>query len=186
MHKDATKALVLAAGVGTRLDPLTKSVPKPLVPVANRPVMEHVLRLLKRHGVNEVAANLHYMADKMPEYFNGVKDLGQKLHFVHEKELSGDAGGMRACKKFLKDSTFVVLMGDIITDIDITYIVQKHKRSGAIASIALKTVEDVQHFGVAKLDRDGRIIQFQEKPKLEEAISNLASTGIYVFEPGNL
>jgi mannose-1-phosphate guanylyltransferase len=183
MHKSATKALVLAAGVGTRLDPLTKSVPKPLVPVGNRPVMEHVLRLLKRHNITDVAANLHYLADTIPAYFDGRSDLGQKLHFVKEEILSGDAGGMRACKQYLQGSTFVVMMGDIITDIDLSFVIARHKRSGAIASIALKSVEDVQHFGVAKLDKNGRIEQFQEKPKAEEAISNLASTGIYVFEP---
>jgi mannose-1-phosphate guanylyltransferase len=182
-RNSATKALVLAAGVGTRLDPLTKSVPKPLVPVGNRPVMEHVLRLLKRHNINDVSANLHYMADMIPAYFENVKDLGQSLHFVKEETLSGDAGGMRACKAFLKDSTFVVLMGDIITDIDLSFVVNKHKRSGAVASIALKTVDDVQHFGVARLNNEHRIVEFQEKPKPEEAISNLASTGIYVFEP---
>ncbi|MBS1998616.1 MAG: NDP-sugar synthase [Cyanobacteria bacterium SZAS LIN-2] len=183
MAKDNTRALVLAAGVGTRLDPLTKSVPKPLVPVANRPVMEHVLRLLKRHNINDISANLHYMADMIPEYFQTVQGLEQNLHFVKEEVLSGDAGGMRACKKHLQGSTFIVLMGDIITDIDLSFLISRHKRSGALASIALKSVEDVQHFGVARLDKNGLIQEFQEKPKPEEAISNLASTGIYVFEP---
>jgi mannose-1-phosphate guanylyltransferase len=183
MQRNKTKALVLAAGVGTRLDPLTKTVPKPLVPVGNRPVMEHVLMLLKRHNITEVAANLHYLADKIPAYFNELPDLGQTLHFVKEEALSGDAGGMRACKKYLQDSTFIVMMGDIITDIDLTFLINRHKRSGALATIALKSVEDVQHFGVARLDQNGMIAEFQEKPKPEEAISNLASTGIYVFEP---
>jgi len=183
MQRNAVKALVLAAGVGTRLDPLTKSVPKPLVPIGNRPVMEHVLRLLKHHNITDVSANLHYMADMIPEYFKGLSDLGQDLHFVKEEVLSGDAGGMRACKQYLKGSTFIVLMGDIITDIDLSYLVSRHKRSGALASIALKPVDDVQHFGVARLDQKGLIQEFQEKPQPEEAISNLASTGIYVFEP---
>jgi mannose-1-phosphate guanylyltransferase len=183
MDKKSTKALVLAAGVGTRLDPLTKSVPKPLVPVGNRPVMEHVLRLLKHHQITEVAANLHYLADMIPDYFNHLPDLGLKMHFVKEEILSGDAGGMRACKQYLQGSTFIVMMGDTITDIDLSFVINRHKRSGAIASIALKSVDDVQHFGVARLDTQGRIEEFQEKPKPEEAISNLASTGIYVFEP---
>ena len=184
MHRNGVKALVLAAGVGTRLDPLTKVVPKPLVPIGNRPVMEHVLRLLKHHNISDVSANLHYMADTIPQYFGGVKDLDQNLHFVKEDVLSGDAGGMRACKQYLSDSTFIVIMGDIITDIDLSFLVSRHKRSGAVASIALKPVADVQHFGVARLDQSGLIQEFQEKPKPEEAISNLASTGIYVFEPG--
>ncbi len=182
MHSNSTKALVLAAGVGTRLDPLTKSVPKPLVPVGNRPAMEHVLRLLKHHHITDVAANLHYLADTIPAYFDTVKDLGQTLHFVKEEALSGDAGGMRACKQYLEGSTFIVLMGDIVTDFDLSFLINRHKRSGAIASIALKSVDDVQHFGVASLDKNSRIVEFQEKPKAEEAISNLASTGIYVFE----
>lgn len=177
------KAMVLAAGVGSRLDPLTAQVPKPLVPVANVPVMEHILALLKHHGIEEVIANLHYLPEKLTEYFEGHRESGTKLQFRLEEKLTGDAGGVRFCRDFLDGETFVVLMGDLLTDADLTEVIRQHKRKGALATIALKQVENVSHFGVALLDENGFIKGFQEKPKQEEALSNLASTGIYILEP---
>jgi mannose-1-phosphate guanylyltransferase len=177
------KAMVLAAGVGSRLDPLTASVPKPLVPVANIPVMEHLLNLLKAHGFGDVVANLHYLPEPLMEYFGDGKKFGTNVQFRVEEKLSGDAGGVRFCRDFLQSGTFIVLMGDLLTDADLTYIVEQHKSKKAIASIGLKRVEDVSRFGVAVLNEDKFIIGFQEKPSKEEALSNLASTGIYVLEP---
>jgi len=177
------KAMVLAAGVGSRLDPLTTAVPKPLVPVANRPIMELILELLKRHGITEVFSNLHHLPDQLIRYFGDGSRIGMKLRFHHEEELSGDAGGVRACRAFLEDGTFIVLMGDLLTDADLTSIVAEHKKKGALATIGLKAVDDVSQFGVALTDDQGFITGFQEKPNPSEALSNLASTGIYVFEP---
>lgn len=177
------KAMVLAAGVGSRLDPLTSRLPKPLVPITNVPVMEHIINLLKKHGYDDLIANLHYLPDQMRDYFKDGKRLGVDLSFRYEMELSGDAGGVRACRDFLKGDTFLVLMGDLLTDCDLSYIVSEHKRKGALASIAVKKVPDVEHFGVVVTDENSFITGFQEKPKKEEALSNLASTGIYVFEP---
>lgn len=177
------KAMVLAAGVGSRLDPLTAQVPKPLVPVANIPVMEHILNLLKRHGFSEVVANLHYLPEHLEKHFESGDRLGMKLEFRREQKLSGDAGGVRFCRDFLEGDTFIVMMGDLLTDADLSRIIKQHKEKKALASIALKQVPDVSHFGVAVLNEEGFIVGFQEKPKQEEALSNLASTGIYVLEP---
>lgn len=177
------KAMVLAAGVGSRLDPLTTQLPKPLVPVANRPVMQHILLLLKKHGFTDVISNLHYQPEKIEAFFGDGAELGMNLEFRCEKELSGDAGGVRACKDFLGTDTFIVLMGDLLTEADLTAIVSEHKRKKALASIAVKQVEDVSQFGVALFNKDGFIHGFQEKPKPSEALSNFASTGIYVLEP---
>lgn len=177
------KAMLLAAGVGTRLDPLTTQVPKPMVPVANTPVMEHILKLLKTHGINQVYANLHYLPEKITDYFEDGARFGTKLTFKHELNLSGDAGGVRACRDFLDDGTFIVVMGDLLTDADLSAVVAQHKAKGALASIAIKQMEDVSHFGVVVMDEEGFITGFQEKPKLEEALSNMISTGIYVLEP---
>lgn len=177
------KAMVLAAGVGSRLDPLTTGVPKPLVPVVNRPIMELILELLKRHGVSEIVSNLHHLPDQLVRHFGDGSRLGLKVGFHHEQELSGDAGGVRACRAFLEDGTFLVLMGDLLTDADLTAIVAEHKRKGALATIGLKAVDDVSQFGVALTNADGFITGFQEKPEPKDALSNLASTGIYVFEP---
>lgn len=177
------KAMVLAAGVGSRLDPLTSRVPKPLVPIVNRPVIEHIINLLADHGYRDLIANLHYLPEQLKEHFGDGKDFGVNMQFHYEAELSGDAGGVRACKSFLNDGTFIVLMGDLITDCDLTHIVREHKRKGAIASIAIKRVPNVEHFGVVMQDKNGFIKGFQEKPKKEEALSDLASAGIYVLEP---
>jgi NDP-sugar pyrophosphorylase family protein len=177
------KAMVLAAGVGSRLDPLTRQVVKPLVPFVNRPVMEHILALLKRHNISEVISNLHHLPDQIPAYFGNGESTGMNILFRKEEKLSGDAGGVRFCRDFLGDGTFLVIMGDLITDADLSYVVEQHRAKGAIATIALQRVADVRHFGVAVLDNDCFIKGFQEKPKPEEAISDLASTGIYVLEP---
>lgn len=177
------KAMVLAAGVGSRLDPLTSMVPKPLVPITNVPVMEHIVTLLKKHGYTDLIANLHYLPDQLSSHFGAGDRFGVNIQFRRERELSGDAGGVRACKDFLNDGTFVIVMGDLLTDCDITAIVAEHKRKGALASIAVKQVPNVEHFGVVVTNEDGFITGFQEKPKQSEALSNLASTGIYVFEP---
>jgi mannose-1-phosphate guanylyltransferase len=177
------KAMVLAAGVGSRLDPLTADIPKPLVPVANVPVMQHLLQLLHRHNFTQVVANLHYLPQPLIDYFGNGKRFDIDLQFRLEEKLSGDAGGVRFCRDFLEGGTFVVLMGDLLTDIDLSYVLAKHKEKGALASIALKQVEDVSRFGVAVLDENQMIKGFQEKPKKEEALSNLASTGVYILEP---
>lgn len=177
------KAMVLAAGVGSRLDPLTARVPKPLVPITNVPVLEHLIKLLRNHGYTDLIANLHYLPGQLREHFQDGKRLGVNISFREEAELSGDAGGVRACADFLNDGTFLVLMGDLLTDCDLTRIVAEHKKKGALASIAVKKVPDVEHFGVVVTDENGFITGFQEKPKKHEALSNLASTGIYVLEP---
>lgn len=175
--------MLLAAGVGSRLEPLTTQVPKPLVPVANVPCMEHLLRLLKAHGITEVCANLHYLPEKITEYFGTGEKLGMKLNFHYEEKLSGDAGGVRAMKEYLKDGTFMVVMGDLLTDADLTSIIKQHKDKKALASIAVKQVDDVTRFGIVVRNEDGFITEFQEKPKVEDALSDLASTGIYILEP---
>ena len=183
MHSQGMKAMVLAAGVGSRLDPLTRLVPKPLVPFVNVPVMEYIQRLLSRHGITQTISNLHYLPEKVPAYFGDGSRLGMQMSFVNEPTLSGDAGGMRACRSFLEDGTFLVVMGDLVTDMDLSYVINQHKDKGALATVALKQVEDVERFGIAVLDSDGLITGFQEKPQRTTARSNLASTGIYVFEP---
>lgn len=177
------KAMVLAAGVGTRLDPLTSCTPKPLVPVVNMPVMAHILKLLSKHGINDICANLHYLPDQIINYFGDGTKLGLKLSFQYEEELTGDAGGVRSCRSFLAGDTFVVIMGDLITDIDLTEVIRLHKQKRSLATIAVKPLDDVSRFGVVVHDKGGFITGFQEKPSREEALSNLVSTGIYILEP---
>ncbi len=181
--KSYLKAMVLAAGVGTRLDPLTAQLPKPLVPIANKPVMEYILRLLADHGFTQIAVNLHHLPELIENHFGDGSAFDVKLNYLLEIYLSGDAGGVRACREFLQEDTFLVIMGDLLTNVDLSYLLAQHKKKGALATIALKPVEDVSQFGVAVLDENGWIKEFQEKPARHEVRSNLVSTGIYIFEP---
>ena len=171
------KAMVLAAGLGTRLRPLTYEITKPMVPVLDRPVMEHIVELLERHGFDRVIANLHYFPDSIREHF------GERISYRYEEELLGTAGGVRGCAEFFGDDAFLVISGDALTDIDLTALAGRHREAGGIATLAVKRVEDTREFGVVLHDRDGRITGFQEKPAPEEALSDLGNCGIYVFDP---
>jgi mannose-1-phosphate guanylyltransferase len=170
------RAMVLAAGLGTRLRPLTYEITKPMVPVLDRPVMEHIVDLLDRHGFGEVIANLHYFPDTIREHF------GERLQYRFEPELLGTAGGVRACAEFFGDEPFVVISGDALTDIDLTALAARHREAGGVATLAVKQVPDTREFGVVLHD-GGRITGFQEKPAPEEALSDLGNCGIYVFDP---
>jgi mannose-1-phosphate guanylyltransferase len=171
------RAMVLAAGLGTRLRPLTYEITKPMVPVLDRPVMEHILELLEGHGFDEVIANLHYFPDSIREYF------GRRLTYRFEEELLGTAGGVRGCADFFGDEAFLVISGDALTDIDLGAFVARHREAGGVATLAVKQVADTREYGVVLHDREGRITGFQEKPAPEEALSDLGNCGIYLFEP---
>jgi mannose-1-phosphate guanylyltransferase len=171
------RAMVLAAGLGTRLRPLTYEITKPMVPVLDRPVMEHIVDLLDEYGFQEVIANLHYFPDTIREHF------GERLEYRFEPDLLGTAGGVRACAEFLGEEAFLVISGDALTDIDLGALAARHREAGGIATLSVKKVPDTREFGVVLHDRDGRITGFQEKPSPEEALSDLGNCGIYVFDP---
>jgi NDP-sugar pyrophosphorylase family protein len=173
----------MAAGLGTRLYPLTGRTSKPMVPILNRPVMEHLLHLLHRHGIRAAAANLHYHPDKIRTYFGDGSAFGVDLRYNLERELLGTAGGASAFREFLGGGTFVVVSGDGLTDIDLTAFVAAHRRNGGIASLAVKQVDDPSLYGVVVHDACGRITGFQEKPAAGDALSDLCNCGIYAFEP---
>jgi len=145
-------------------------------------VMEHLLNLLHQHGIREAAANLHYHPDKIRTYFGDGSAFGVDLRYNLERELLGTAGGASAFREFLGDGTFVVVSGDGLTDIDLTAFVAAHRRSGGIASLAVKQVDDPSLYGVVVHDTSGRITGFQEKPAAADALSDLCNCGIYAFE----
>lgn len=176
------KAMIMAAGVGSRLMPLTTQIPKPMIPMANVPLMESIVALLHTYGFDDLICNLHYHADNISSYFGDGGQFGVKMQYSLEDELMGTAGGVKNCERFL-DDTFVVISGDALTDINLGSLLQAHRQKGALATIALKDVEQVEHFGVVITDDQGKIERFQEKPRPEEALSHHANTGIYVFEP---
>ena len=174
------RAMVLAAGLGTRLRPITYEMPKPMVPVLNRPVMEQILRLLARHGFTETIANLHWFPELIEDYFGDGSGCGVSLSYSHEEQLLGTSGGVRNAAGFLGDS-FLVISGDALTDIDLGAMREFHESHDGIATLAMKRVEDTSQFGVAIVGSDGRVQGFQEKPDPSEALSDLANCGIYML-----
>lgn len=173
----------MAAGLGTRLRPLTYEVPKPMVPLVNRPVMEHILELLPPHGFTEVISNLHWFPDTIRNRIGDGSALGIELTYSHEDELLGTAGGVRNVAEFFGEAPFLVIAGDALTDIDLTALRTAHERNAGIATLAVKRVANVSEFGVVIAASDGRVQGFQEKPDPDEALSDLASCMIYMFEP---
>jgi mannose-1-phosphate guanylyltransferase len=173
----------MAAGLGTRLKPLTDAVPKPMVPVANRPIMEHILSLLARNDMRQVIANLHWYPETIRDRFGDGSGLGIELSYSHEKELLGTAGGVRNVRDFFGSEPFLVMAADALTDIDLAALARAHRESGRIATLATKRVTSVSEYGVVVTGSDGRVQGFQEKPDAAEALSDLANCMIYVLEP---
>ncbi len=176
------KAMILAAGGGTRLYPLTFSIPKPMAPVVNIPVMEHIVELLVRQGFNEIMVNLSYLPHLIEDYFGDGSRWGARILYSKEKEPLGTAGGVKKVSSFF-DDTFLVIGGDDLTDVDLMKGIAFHREHSSLATIGLSRVEDPTQYGVVVADPAGRILSFQEKPALEEAASLMANTGIYIFEP---
>jgi len=177
------KAMVLAAGLGERMRPLTEHLPKPLLPIANRPVMSYILEHLARHGFTDVIANLHYRPQDIVDYFGDGSQFGVNLSYAYEEKLWGIAGAVRRCRDFFEGETFLVIGADDLTDMDLAALVAEHRRVGAMASIGLVEVEETSQYGIVVTDGEGRIQRFVEKPK-GEAPSRTANTQIYLFESG--
>lgn len=178
-----SKAMVMAAGVGSRLDPLTKNTPKPLIPVANRPVMDILLERLSEISIKDVIANTHYLSEEIiNRYKKSESDVN--FNYIYEKELSGTAGGLKKCQFFFdKGEDFLVLSGDGLSNVDFEAGIESHKKSGAIATMGIKKfpMEEIPHFGVVVTDEEGFVKEFQEKPSVKEAKSDKINTGIYIF-----
>jgi mannose-1-phosphate guanylyltransferase len=191
------KAMILAAGKGTRVRPITYEIPKPLIPIFQKPVMEFLLELLREHGFDQIMVNVSHLADRIEDYFRDGQRFGVQIAYSFEGrivddgklvgEALGSAGGLRRIQDFnpFFDDTFVVLCGDALIDLDLTAAVKWHKEKGAIATIVTKSVpkEVVSSYGVVVTDDSDRIVAFQEKPSVEEALSTQINTGIYIFEP---
>lgn len=177
------KAVVMAGGEGTRLRPMTANQPKPLLPVVNRPIMEHVLRLLKRHGFDETVVTVQFLASLVRTYFGDGEELGMSLSYATEETPLGTAGSVRNAQSALRDDAFLVISGDALTDIDLGALVQTHRKSGALVTACLTRVPDPLEFGIVIQREDGRIERFLEKPTWGQVFSDTVNTGIYVMEP---
>ncbi len=191
------KAMILAAGKGTRVRPITYTIPKPLIPILHKPVMEFLVDLLKQHDFTEIMVNVSHLAKEIESYFHDGQRFGVQIAYSFEGTIRedgelegqalGSAGGMRRIQDFYPffDDTFVVLCGDALIDLDLTAAVKWHKEKGSLATIVTKSVprEEVSSYGVVVTDENGKIQAFQEKPAVEDALSTNINTGIYIFEP---
>jgi len=176
------KAVVMAGGQGTRLRPMTSNQPKPMVQVANKPLMEHIVELLKRHGIKEIVVTLQFLPTLITNYFDDGSGWGVNLSYVTEVSPLGTAGSVRNAHSFL-DTQFLVVSGDALTDIDLGGAIQFHKDHNAMVTIVLKKVENPLEFGLVITDKEGRIVKFLEKPGWGEVFSDTINTGIYIIEP---
>ncbi len=173
----------MAGGEGTRLRPMTANQPKPLLPVVNRPIMEHVLRLLKRHGFEETVVTVQFLAAMVRNYFGDGDDVGMSLAYATEETPLGTAGSVKNAEDELKDGTFLVISGDALTDMDLTEMASFHRESGALVTVGLTRVPDPLEFGIVIADEDGRIQRFLEKPTWGQVFSDTVNTGVYIMEP---
>jgi mannose-1-phosphate guanylyltransferase len=193
------KAMILAAGKGTRVRPITHTIPKPMIPILQKPVMEFLLELLREHGFTEIMVNVSHLSEEIENYFRDGQRFGVEIAYsfegrIEDGELIGDAlgsaGGLKKIQNFQPffDDTFVVLCGDALIDLDLGEAVRRHREKGALASLITKRVpkEQVSSYGVVVTDDDGQVRSFQEKPSVEEAASDMINTGIYIFEPAVL
>jgi mannose-1-phosphate guanylyltransferase/phosphomannomutase len=176
------KAVVMAGGAGSRLRPLTINHPKPMVPMVNKPVIAHILDLLKRHGILDVVMTLQFMAEEIQDYFGDGQSNGMNIQYSIEETPLGTAGSVKQAQPLL-DDTFIVISGDAITDVDLSAVIEYHRSKKSLATIALYRVPNPLEYGVVIVDDSGRIRQFQEKPSWGEVISDTVNTGIYVLEP---
>ena len=193
------KGMILAAGQGTRVRPLTQDMPKPMIPILGKPVMEYLIEHLARHGVKEIMVNVAHLNRKIEQYFSNGQRWGVQIGYSYEGNFQhgeltasavGSAGGMRRIQDFggFFDQTTIVLCGDALIDLDITAALLEHKKKRALVSVVTMQVPhaEVANYGIVETDEDGRVVSFQEKPQPSAARSNLASTGIYFFEPAAL
>jgi len=189
------KAMILAAGKGTRVRPITQALPKPMIPLVRKPIMVSIVEHLRRYGVKQIMVNTSHLAPLIENYFRDGDAFGLQMAYSFEGykvgdeiqgEALGSAGGMKKIQEFsgFFDETFIVLCGDALIDLDLSKALAFHRAKKSLATIVLKEVSEVSKYGVVQTDDTGRIIQFQEKPAQQDAISNMINTGIYIFEPG--
>jgi mannose-1-phosphate guanylyltransferase/phosphomannomutase len=176
------KAVIMAGGEGTRLRPLTSNHPKPMLPMANRPMMEHVVNLLRNNGFEDIVVTVAFMANAIRSYFGDGSEFGVQMVYATEESPLGTAGSVRNARQEL-DERFLVISGDVLTDIDLSAVVEYHAEQGALATLALKSVDDPLEFGIVITNEDGTIQRFLEKPTWGQVFSDTINTGIYVLEP---
>ncbi|MFH1564193.1 MAG: nucleotidyltransferase family protein [Nitrospirota bacterium] len=177
------KAIVLAAGKGTRLKSVVDSIPKPMVPIDGKPILEHIIQRLKFYGIEEIYINLHHLPHIIQGYFGDGHQFGVNITYSFEPEILGTAGGVKNLGKYIGSSQFIVIYGDNYFDYDLSKIIAFHHKKKGLATIVLYEKEDVSLSGIAQINKQNRIIRFIEKPKQQDVVSHLVNAGIYVFNP---
>jgi NDP-sugar pyrophosphorylase family protein len=184
------KAVIIAGGLGTRLRPLTYNIPKPIVPVANRPFILHQIELLKQHGITEIILSLHYLMDEIKAVLGDGRKFGVKLYYSQEKQPLGTAGAVKNAEEFFDDDLLVVFNGDVLTDINLTQVIAFHRKNKARATLTLTRVDDPTAYGLIVTDKHGLVTQFVEKPSWEQVASlkklgsaDTINAGLYVLDP---
>jgi mannose-1-phosphate guanylyltransferase / phosphomannomutase len=176
------KAVIMAGGFGTRIQPLTINLPKPMIPLVNRPIMLHIIDLLKKHGINDLVLLLFHQPEIIKNFFGDGSEFGVRITYVTPLEDFGTAGAVKAAAKYL-DERFIIISGDLLTDFDLSRALDYHEKNKALATITLTSVKDPLQFGVVITDKKGRITKFLEKPGWGEVFSDTINTGIYIMEP---
>jgi NDP-sugar pyrophosphorylase family protein len=176
------KAMILAAGEGARLRPLTLERPKPMLPIGGKPLLEHIIDLLQRHGVREIAINLCHKPQAIIDYFGDGRRFGVEISYSLESPILGTAGAVKKLQHYF-DRTFTVIYGDLLTDLDLTSLAEYHRARGGMVTVALYQVENPSACGLVDLNGGGRIQRFVEKPPPEAVFTDLANAGVYVVEP---
>jgi NDP-sugar pyrophosphorylase family protein len=177
------KAIVLAAGMGTRLGSLTRHVPKPMLPIAGKPLLEHTIELLRRHGITDIALNLHHRPDVILRHFGSGEPWGVRLRYSYEASLLGSAGTALRQLAWVYPEPFLVYYGDVYSDVDLGELIHRHRESDAMATIAVHQVDDPTRCGIVEYDDGGRVRRFVEKPPADQVFSNWANSGIYALNP---
>ena len=179
------KAMILAAGFGTRLRPLTHQVPKPMVPILNRPILEHTIHLLRTHGIRDITVNLHHLPEMIQEYFGDGQDFGVQLHWSHEPEILGTAGGIKKAQKFLEGESFLVINSDVVVDIDLSKVIAFHKAQGSALTLVVREGDSPEQCDPIEVDDNDRIVHMVGTSSINKPddTTRILFTGIQVMEP---
>jgi mannose-1-phosphate guanylyltransferase / phosphomannomutase len=177
------KAIIIAGGLGTRLRPLTYNVPKPIVPLVNRPFTFYQIELLKKYGITDIILNLHYLSDNIRNIFDDGKKLGVNISYSLEENPLGTAGAVKNAEQYFDNEPMLVFNGDILTDINLSKMIAFHQEKKAKVTIAMTKVEDPTIYGLIIVDENSRVLEFREKPTWEQVVANTINAGVYICDP---
>lgn len=179
------KAMILAAGFGTRLRPLTNKVPKPMVPILNRPILEHTIHLLRTHGLHDITVNLHHLPEMITDYFGDGEKYGVQLHWSHEPEILGTAGGIKKAQQWLDGESFLVINSDVVTDIDLSKVISCHKAKGSALTLVVREGDSPEQCDPIEVDEDDRIVHMvgASSKNIPDDTTRVLFTGVQVMEP---